>query len=133
MPEPSNSLQLAIDLNNLALVLGHSGTLSIRADERIKSAMTRAIPLDKLLNMRLSTTAKSDLSLAAELAGQDVTSFVLDSALTRARQVLLENAVIRLSKEGFDHLREAIDSPAEPSEALRGLFRRVEDNESTAL
>ena len=95
--------------------------------------MTRTIPRDERLNMRLSTSAKADLSLAAELAGQDVTSFVLDSALTRARQVLLENAVIRLSKEDFDYLGEAIDAPAEPSVALRELFQRASGRESTGL
>lgn len=95
--------------------------------------MTRTIPRDERLNMRLSTSAKADLTLAAELAGQDVTSFVLDSALTRARQVLLENAAIRLSKEEFDYLRGAVDSPVEQSEVLRELFRRVSSKESTGL
>ena len=95
--------------------------------------MPRTIARDERLNMRLSNAAKADLTLAAELAGQDVTSFVLDSALTRARQVLMENAVIRLTKEDFDYLREAIDSPVEPSEALRQLFRSVASKESTGL
>lgn len=98
-----------------------------------KSAMTRTIPRDERLNMRLSTSAKADLSVATELAGQDVTSFVLDSALTRARQVLLENAAIRVSKEDFDHLRQAIDVPTKPSEALRELFRSVSSKESTGF
>lgn len=87
--------------------------------------MTRAIARDNRLNMRLTSMAKADLSLGAELSGQDLTSFVLDSALSRARTLILENATIRLSHGDVDLLRSAIDSPVVESEALKRLFARA--------
>lgn len=87
--------------------------------------MTRAIARDDRLNMRLTSIAKADLSLGAELSGQDLTSFVLDSALSRARTLILENAAVRLTRGDVDLLRSAIDSPAVESEALKRLFERA--------
>ena len=87
--------------------------------------MTRAIARDGRLNMRLTSVAKADLSLGAELSGQDLTSFVLDSALSRARTLILENAAIRLSRGDVDLLRSAINAPDVTSEALKSLFERA--------
>lgn len=56
--------------------------------------------------MRLSLQNLSLIRSAAEICGQDITSFVLGAALQKAREAKLEDSLIRVSSEEFDALVE---------------------------
>ena len=52
------------------------------------------------LNLRCSEQAVALLREAAELQGQDLTSFIMSASLDRARAVLTEDRVLRLTPDG---------------------------------
>lgn len=61
---------------------------------------------------------------AASQTHQDRTTFVLDAAIGRAREVLRDQTVFELAPDEMDAFVAALDHPAEPTEALRTLMRR---------
>ncbi len=65
------------------------------------------------MNLRCSAETIATLREAAELQGQDLTSFVLGAALDRARSVLAEDRILRLDPVEVLQLEKALD--AEPS------------------
>lgn len=77
------------------------------------------------LNLRCSEDALALLREAAELQGQDLTSFVLSASLERARAVLAEDRVLRLSPAEVLQLEQALDADPAPSPQLAALFRSV--------
>ena len=78
----------------------------------------------KPARMELKTTydAKELLNQAATLDGMDLTSFVLGSAIERARQVLSDHAIIALSKSGQATLAGLLAKPPKPTEAMKQLM-----------
>lgn len=76
------------------------------------------------INLRCSSDALELLRSAAELQGQDLTSFVLGAALDRARSVLTEDRVLRLSPAEIIQLERALDAP--PA-AVTQLTKLVQD------
>jgi len=77
------------------------------------------------INMRI---AEGNLDLIREAAaanGQDLTSFVLGSALERARVVLLEDRVTRLTPEEAARLEAALALDATPVPALQKLLSQT--------
>ena len=77
------------------------------------------------LNLRCSPDTLALLREAAEAQGQDLTSFVLGSSLDRARSVLAEERVLRLSPAAVAQLEAALDAAPQPSEGLAALVRAV--------
>lgn len=76
------------------------------------------------LNMRLTPHADGIIREAAAIAGQDVTSFMLSAALDRARALLIEDSLVRLSPRDARVLADAIDRDAAPIPQLVELLRR---------
>ncbi len=74
--------------------------------------------------MEFKTTAdmKVLLSQAAALDGLDLTSFVLGSAIEKARKVLSEHARITLAKEGQAALARLLVRPSQPTTAMKELM-----------
>ena len=62
------------------------------------------------INMRVSSEALEQIREAARLQGQDLTAFVLGSAMSTARQVLLEDRVLKLSPADALLLENALES-----------------------
>lgn len=79
------------------------------------------------LNMRLTEETRDILDRAAEAQGVDRTAFVLDAAVTRARSVILEDRIMRLSANEAEQVREILDSEIEPTPALRRAAQRLEE------
>ena len=79
----------------------------------------------KLARMELKTTfdAKDLLNRAAALDGMDLTSFVLGSAIERARKVVSDHALISLTKSGQATLAGLLADPPQPTEAMNQLMR----------
>ena len=76
------------------------------------------------LNVRLTTDALETIREAASVQQQDVTSFVLGAALERARAVLAEDRLLRLTPHEVNELEKALDSDPQVVPQLASLFRR---------
>ena len=78
------------------------------------------------IQLRISTEAKQQIIEAAETTQQDLTSFILDAATSRAREVLLERTVIKLHPNDYAQILADLKSPARPSPVLAHLFRETD-------
>ncbi|SRR5690554_5920912 len=77
----------------------------------------------KRINMRISDDNLALIREAAEANGQDMTGFVLGAALERARRVVLEERVTRLSAQDAARLEALLDSEPVEIPALGQLLR----------
>lgn len=76
------------------------------------------------INMRVAPDALEQIREAARLQGQDLTAFVLGSAMSSAREVLLEDRMMRLSPADALLVEAALESDAAPSQRLIDAFAR---------
>lgn len=77
------------------------------------------------INMRIDEANLALIKEAADANGQDMTSFVLGSALDRARAVVLEARVTRLSASEAARLEAALDAEPRVIPELAELFRNA--------
>lgn len=77
------------------------------------------------LSMRLSPEALATIREAAATQQQDVTSFVLGTALDRAREVLLDDRVMRLTATEAERLEAVLDAEPRVIPELAALIREV--------
>jgi uncharacterized protein (DUF1778 family) len=75
------------------------------------------------IDVRVSDEQNAMIREAAALAGQTVTSFLLDAAQRRAREVIDERRDLVMSKAAFARFAEALDAPGQPVPELVELFR----------
>lgn len=80
------------------------------------------------IQLRVSAEAKAQIVQAASLTQQDVTSFILDAAMARARSVVLETHILKLSLADLEQIEEEMKHADEPSPELIKLFRYVRDD-----
>lgn len=83
------------------------------------------------LNLRLSPESDRLIREGATLSGQDVTSFMMSAALDRARALVIEDSLVRLSPLDARDLSDAIDREAVPVPQLVELLRRAGDARNT--
>ncbi|MFZ4511338.1 MAG: DUF1778 domain-containing protein [Candidatus Nanopelagicales bacterium] len=81
------------------------------------------------LNLRVSVEADLTIRKAAALSGQDVTSFMVSCALDRARAVIAEESIIRLSSTDAEALVAVIEQGEEPVGQLVELLQRAARNQ----
>ena len=74
------------------------------------------------MEFKTTTDMKDLLSQAAALDGLDLTSFVLGSAIEKARKVLNEHASIALSQKGQMALVQLLRAQQQPTPAMQGLM-----------
>jgi uncharacterized protein (DUF1778 family) len=79
------------------------------------------------LNMRISPEALYDLKFAASINHQDLSSFVLGVALERAREIIAEDQIIRLTPREVMQLEKMLEQVDAPNTKLKSLFARVHD------
>jgi uncharacterized protein (DUF1778 family) len=70
---------------------------------------------------RLSAEQKAQMQRAADYEGQTLSEFVINSAQSRAEEVIREREVLRLSSRDSHAFVEALLNPPEPSERMRAL------------
>jgi len=81
---------------------------------------------EKSLSMRISESDKKTLNRAATLKGVNLTSFVLQSAMNRAREALKHEKRIELTNRDMKKLLEILDSK-EPNKNLMDAFARYNE------
>lgn len=79
---------------------------------------------DARLNMRLTAEALETIKQAAAIQQQDLTSFVLGAALDRARSVLAEERILRLSPHDVTQLEAMLDRDPQVIPQLAALINR---------
>lgn len=80
---------------------------------------------DRRREVRLSAEDEQLIVEAAALSGISFTSFVLDDAIIRAREVVEGHRTISLSQEAYGRFLEALDAPPERNPALVELAKRA--------
>lgn len=76
------------------------------------------------MEVRINPAAKAQLQEAARITNQDLSSFILEAATTRARNILLEDKLIRFSDADLEQLEAALSAADEPDPALVAMFRQ---------
>jgi uncharacterized protein (DUF1778 family) len=77
------------------------------------------------INVRLSPDALETIRAAANVQQQDLTSFVLGAAMERARAVLAEDRILRLTPLEMLQLEKALDSEPEVVPQLKAFLQRM--------
>ena len=80
-------------------------------------------PKSARMEQRIKPHMKATIQDAALLLGIDDSTFVANAAYERAQQVLEKHHSIKLSRRDTEALLAALDSPGEPTEAMREAFR----------
>jgi len=81
-------------------------------------------PKSERLNLRVSSEGLATIREAARVQQQDLTSFVLGAALERARAVLAEERLLRLTPHEVNQLEKALDEEPQVVPQLASLLRR---------
>ncbi len=85
---------------------------------------TRTIRTTKL-DLRLSPEAKQTLNAAARAVHRSVSQFVLESALARAEETLVERRRFELGPEQWTAFMAALDAPPRDVPRLRRLMQEA--------
>jgi len=83
------------------------------------------------INLRLNPEYLETIKAAATAQQQDLTSFVLGAAMERARAVLAEDLLLRLTPHEVDQLEQALDSEPEVVPQLKAFIRRFSESSKT--
>ncbi len=76
------------------------------------------------LSMRLPEADIAIIDRAAGLRGRSRTDFVREAAVRAAEEILMENALIRMTPEGFDAFLDVLAKPAAPVPEMVELIQR---------
>ena len=79
------------------------------------------------INLRLNPESLEMIRAAASVQQQDLTSFVLGAAMERARAVLTEDRLLRLTPHEVTQLEQALDAEPQVVPQLRACIRRLSD------
>jgi uncharacterized protein (DUF1778 family) len=85
------------------------------------------------INLRLSPESLETVRAAASVQQQDLTSFVLGATMERARAVLAEDRLLRLTPHEVSQLERALDAEPEVDPQLRAFIRRINADRETVL
>jgi uncharacterized protein (DUF1778 family) len=81
----------------------------------------RAVRTEKL-DLRLSRSAKRTLEAAASVSSRSVSAFVLESALARADETLVDRRTFVLSKAKWSEFLAALDAPTRSVRRMQRLL-----------
>ncbi|MBC7719523.1 MAG: DUF1778 domain-containing protein [Chitinophagaceae bacterium] len=75
------------------------------------------------INLRVSPSAKALIERAAAIMGSTVSGFMLQNIYETASKVVAQYETMTLSNRDRDAFLNALDNPAEPTQALIDLMR----------
>jgi len=76
------------------------------------------------LDIRTTKAAKDMLEQAANALGTNLSAFLLDSAMTRAREIMAQSQIIYLNLKEAQRFAAALKNPPKASEKLKQLFKK---------
>ncbi len=86
--------------------------------------MPQSIRKDDIIQIRASAETKAMLNRAAQLRGQKLSEFMLESARRQAEEAILDQRVFFLDAKAHEAFLVLLDAPAKPNPALRALMAR---------
>ena len=86
--------------------------------------MPQTIRKDEFIQIRAPADTKAMLNRAAQLRGQKLSEFMLESARRQAEEALLDQRVFFLDAKAHEAFLAQLDAPAKPNAALRALMAR---------
>lgn len=81
-------------------------------------ANVKAETKDTRLVARVNDEVHQLVLAAAELSGSSITQFLVDAAVSKAREVTEQSMRLNLTMQGAERMLKALDAPPSPSEAL---------------
>jgi uncharacterized protein (DUF1778 family) len=103
-----------------------------RLTDKMKEESVMSEAKSARINLRLSPEALETVRAAASVQEQDLTSFVLGAAMERARAVLAEDRLLRLTPHEVNQLERTLDSEPEVVPQLRAFIRRLNGDREAA-
>lgn len=79
------------------------------------------------INLRVSEDTRDIIDRAAKMQGLDRTAFMLDAAVSRAREVIFEDRLLNLSPGEVEQVRELLANAPAPTPVLRSAAKRLGD------
>lgn len=89
--------------------------------------MSSTISKDARLNVKLKLADKSRIERAAKLSGHNMTTFILNAALSASDKVMERNQSIIQSKEEAKAFFDIINQPAQVNKNLSRSIRRYKE------
>lgn len=86
--------------------------------------MPQMIRKNDVIQIRASAETKAMLNRAAQLRGQKLSEFMLDSARRQAEEAILDQRVFFLDAKAHDTFLALLDAPAKPNAKLKALMAR---------
>jgi uncharacterized protein (DUF1778 family) len=86
---------------------------------------------DSRINMRISTKNHEEIKAAAQLAEQDLTTFMVTAALEKAERVVAESNIFKLTAVEYVALERALAEPSSANPRLRELLKLTQVSTST--
>ncbi|MDD5273627.1 MAG: DUF1778 domain-containing protein [Methylovulum sp.] len=80
-------------------------------------------PKSERIDIRTTPRVKRTLQDAASVTSKTVSEFLLDSALTRAAEVLADRRLFLLDDDQWEEFMTALDAPPPPMPRLEKLLR----------
>lgn len=74
--------------------------------------------------LRIDPQTRELIDRAAAITGKTRTEFMIESAMAKATDTLLDQALFRLDRERYDAFVAALDHPPPPGPKLRALLDR---------
>lgn len=79
---------------------------------------------DARVDIKTTKAAKATLEQAAYTLGTTLSAFILDSALSKAREILATTDLIRLTHKESERFIAALQNPPKANEQLKQLFKK---------
>lgn len=80
-------------------------------------------PKSERIDIRTTPRVKRALQDAATVSSKTVSEFLLDSALTKAAEVLADRRLFLLDDEQWENFMAALDAPPQPMPRLERLLK----------
>lgn len=77
----------------------------------------------KAVNLRVREDTRALIDKAASIQGRSRTDFMIEASRRAAEEAILDQQVIMVSRESYDHFLAVLDRPPESNEKLRKLLR----------
>lgn len=86
--------------------------------------MPQPVRKDDIIQIRATAETKAMLNRAAQLRGQKLSEFMLESARRQAEEAILDQRLFFLDAKAHEAFLAQLDAPARPNAALRALMAR---------
>lgn len=77
----------------------------------------------KAVNVRVREDTRALIDKAARIQGRSRADFMIEASRRAAEETILDQRIVMISRESYDHFLAVLDRPPEANEKLRKLMR----------